>query len=84
MTQPDLFTPTGTMPNPGTQAERLLHYLNRNPINPLESWRTLGIYRLSARINDLRNLGWNITTTTIEVVNQFGEPVKVAEYSLEA
>jgi hypothetical protein len=72
------------MPNQGTQAERLIFYLKHNPINPLESWRTLGIYRLSARINDLRNLGWNITTTTIEVTNQFGEPVKVAEYSLEA
>jgi hypothetical protein len=66
-----------------TQAQRLLQYLKDAPINPLESWRSLGIYRLAARINDLRNVGHNITKTMIKVKNLYGETVKVAEYQLD-
>lgn len=70
-------------PNAGTQCQRLLEYLqNTGSINPLSSWQTLGIYRLSARIEDLRKAGYDITTTRIEVLNRFGERCKVAQYSI--
>ena len=40
------------------QTTRLLAYLQTHGrITPMESWSALGIYRLSARIADLRNDG---------------------------
>ena len=66
-----------------TQNERLLNYLDLNDgIHPLIAWTNLGIYRLSARIKDLRNAGNRITRDSITVVNQFGEECRVAFYRL--
>jgi len=71
-------------PKPGTQCDRLLAHLQLGcTINPLWSWTTLGIYRLAARICDLRQMGYNIKSTRKTVKNRFGEPCKVAEYYLE-
>jgi len=65
-----------------SQNKRLLAHLQTGAtIDPLQAWETLGIYRLSARIFDLREIE-NITTKTKETINQFGEIIKVAEYSL--
>jgi len=65
-----------------TQNKRLLAYLKKEEsIDPLQAWEKLGIYRLSARIFDLRKTK-QITTTKKEVSNMFGETIKVAEYSL--
>ena len=65
-----------------TQAERLLYYLkNYGEINPLLAWSKLGIYRLSARINELKK-SWNIVTETCVVENRFGEKCRVACYKL--
>lgn len=67
----------------GTQNKRLLSHLQEGrTINPLEAWQKLGIYRLSARIFDLRDSGHNIKMERKEVHNQFDEVVNVAEYSL--
>jgi len=67
-----------------TQCERLANRLSYGySINPLESWTALGIYRLSARVFDLRKAGWPISTEMVEVENQFGETVRVAQYRLE-
>ena len=69
--------------NKSTQCERLLSYLLRNEqINPLQAWVELGIYRLGARIFDLRQDGHPITSALVDVVNQFGESARVAEYRL--
>lgn len=66
-----------------TQKERLLDYLeNLERINPLEAWKQLGIYRLSAVVYDLRKDGHKIETTRKAVQNQFGEECIVAEYVL--
>ena len=67
-----------------TQVERLADWLNagRN-INPLEAWTALGIYRLSARVFDLRKAGWHIGMKMVDVENQFGETVKVAQYRMD-
>ena len=46
-----------------SQNKKLLHYLKNNgSIDPMQSWRKLGIYRLSARIHDLRAEGHHIKT----------------------
>ena len=66
-----------------TQNTRLLSHLKGgNSINPLEAWQKLGIYRLSARVFDLRDLGYEIDMTRKEVSNQFNEVINVAEYKL--
>lgn len=65
-----------------SQNDRLLSWLRVEPINPLEAWIELGIYRLSARVNDLKSSGHNITKRMVEVQNRFGEPCRVAQYSL--
>lgn len=66
-----------------TQKERLLDYLkSHGRINPLDAWKQLGIYRLSAVVFDLRKDGHRIETTRKAVQNQFGEECVVAEYVL--
>lgn len=50
-------------PNPDTQQEKILTFLqNHGSITSLEAMQELRIYRLSARIKDLRDKGWRITT----------------------
>ena len=66
-----------------TQCERLLSYLEVNgQIDPLESWEQLGIYRLGARIFDLKNQGYDIVTENKTVLNRFNEGCRVALYRL--
>jgi hypothetical protein len=69
-----------------TQNERLFNLLmNGRKITPLESWNSLGIYRLASRIHELRTGHMNgipldITGEWKEVKNQFGEKCRVMEY----
>jgi len=66
------------------QVDRVLSYMqSRGSIQPLEAWRELGIYRLSAVIYDLRKDGYAIKTKRMEVVNRFGESAHIAQYSLD-
>jgi len=68
-----------------SQCERLLTYLERRErINPLVAWVELGIYRLGARIFDLKAKGYAIESRRLDVVNRFGEVTQVAEYTLRA
>ncbi len=63
-----------------TQNERLKNYLESGKkINPLISWKELGLYRLASRINELQHVidikrGW------LEITNRYGEKTKVREY----
>lgn len=67
----------------GTQNERLAAYLAQHgTINPLEAWTELGIYRLGARVFDLRKTGLEIETESVTVQNRFGENCDVAQYKL--
>ena len=67
-----------------TQCQRLLRYLEINgQIDPLTAWSELGIYRLGARVFDLRKAGHSITDSRKEVTNRFGEKCRVASYKLE-
>lgn len=67
-----------------TQNDRLLEYLKkRKKIDPLTAWQILGIYRLGARIYDLRAKGKKIIMEMVTVNNRFGEPCRVASYRLK-
>ena len=67
-----------------TTKERVLRYLlTGNPLDPLTAWRRLGVYRLGARIYDLRREGWRIKTRRKEVITRSSERAIVAEYVLE-
>lgn len=65
------------------QTDRVLNYMQRfGGITALEAMRDLGIMRLASRISDLKQGGYAINRTMIEVVNRFGEMTHVARYSL--
>lgn len=63
---------------------RILSYLrNHTGITSMDAYEYLGITRLSARIQELRKLGYNIKTVIVEDRNRFGEPIRYARYVLE-
>lgn len=67
------------------QYDRVLEHLKtKGALQPMSAWRDLGVYRLAARINDLRNAGHKISTKKVEVVNRWGESTFIAQYELEA
>ena len=60
---------------------RILEYIKHNGgITSMAAYRDLGITRLSARIKELRELGYNIDTVMINDINRFGEKVRYALY----
>jgi len=65
-----------------SQCDRLLDRLKRGPITPMEAWSELGIYRLGARIFDLKASGHDIDRELVPVSNRFGEECRVAQYRL--
>ena len=66
------------------QSSRLLHWLMLGKsIDGIKAWHKLGIYRLSARINELRNDGYSIEAQWVLGKNQFGEKVKWKKYYLQ-
>lgn len=65
------------------QTKRLLKALRQGPINPLQAWARLGIYRLGARIWDLKQAGHRISRQMVKVHNRFGEQCRVAQYRLQ-
>lgn len=66
-----------------SQVKRLHEWLEEyGHIEPMEALNHLGIYRLAARISDLRKSGIEILTHTVTVKNQFGEECRVARYEL--
>jgi hypothetical protein len=69
----------------GNQADRLLVYLQDNKtIDPLVAWKKLGIYRLSARVDDLRRREITIATERVPTTNKWGEKAIYARYRLVA
>ena len=66
-----------------TQAEMVLDYIEEfGSITPLDAIRDIGVYRLSARVSDLRKKGYPIETKIVSVPNRFGGKSNVARYSL--
>lgn len=60
---------------------RLIQWFSqRQSITPMEAMNDLGIYRLGARIYDLRKEGHRIETERMESENRYGEPIRPARY----
>ena len=71
------------MMNGRGQTCRLYRALLQGEVNPLTSWRSLGIYRLAARVLDLKRLGVPVRSRWIYVKNQYQEECRVKEYYIE-
>lgn len=66
-----------------THKEKVLNWLKSGrSLDPITSWRLLGVYRLGARICDLRREGWEIVTRPKQVTNRDGSTSTVADYVL--
>ena len=66
-----------------TQCERILRHLrDYGSITSLEAITEYGILRLAARINDLKERGYNITSETVVGENRYQEKVHYSVYRL--
>lgn len=66
-----------------TQVQLVLDYIDEfGSITPLEAMRDIGCYRLSARIADIKKLGYPVKTELVPVLNRRGKTSMVARYSL--
>lgn len=67
-----------------TQNERLLAALKTGAsVTPMSALVQLGIFRLAARVRDLKDDGHDVVSERVEVQNQWGEPCRVARYWLK-
>lgn len=67
----------------GIQQQRVLKALeNGGMLSSRIAWDKYGIARLSARISELRSMGYPIESFRRETVNKFGEPTHYCEYYL--
>lgn len=74
---------TAAVPN-SSQCARILDWLTAGkPLTAEQALSAMGIARCAARIQDLRDAGNVITTRMITVRNRYGEPCRVAEYTLK-
>jgi len=66
-----------------SQTMRVLNYMRTHGgITSMDAFRDFGITRLSARIFDLRKLGYDISNVNREAVNKYGEMSVFVEYRL--
>ena len=67
--------------NKTTQCDRILQHLkSKGSITSMEAFEQYGITRLSGRIFDLREMGYDIVTMRVEGINRYGEPTQFARY----
>ena len=68
----------------GNQQRRILGALERGEmLSSRKAWDYYGVARLSARISELRRMGYPIHSYRREVLNQFGEETHYYEYYLK-
>ena len=68
-----------------SQCERLLEHLREGlPITQRKAEIGYGIWRLAARIHNLRQMGHQIEKRMVEVPTRDGRRARVAEYRLTA
>ena len=66
-----------------SQKQRIIKHLKSHTgLTSLTAFERYGITRLSGRIFDLRQDGYNITSIPKEVKNRYGETCHVTEYRL--
>lgn len=62
---------------------RIIQYMKEHgSISSQDAFRDLGITRLSARIKELRDMGYDISTIMVDGKNRFGEDVRFGVYRL--
>ena len=67
-----------------TQCEKILDYMRRfGSITSAEAMLDLGVYRLAARISDLKDEGHGIRDVMETGKNRFGEKTSYKRYFLE-
>lgn len=49
-----------------SQKDRILSYLKRRPLTPIQALEKFGCFRLAARIEELRSEGYQIKTERVE------------------
>ena len=68
-----------------TQDERVLEYMQKhNGITSKEAFEFLGITRLSAKIYNLKKMGYTITDKFEKTKNRYGETTHFKKYMLES
>ena len=67
-----------------SQCEKIIRYMKDfGSITTMQAFDDLDITRLSARIHDLKALGYKIKTETVKRRNGYGEKKVYFKYSLE-
>ena len=66
----------------GSKSRILKYFKSGHSLTSKEAFELFGITRLSARIKELRELGYNITTIMVDGTNRYGEPVRYGLYKL--
>lgn len=68
-----------------TQCDRILRHLktHKRGITQADAVERFGCYRLSARISDLRGMGYDIATEYETKKNRYGVACTYARYKLE-
>lgn len=65
------------------QCRRIVDYLSEHgTITAQEAMNDLGIYRLAARMSDLKDLGFGVSKDMVKVKNRFGEDCHIARYKI--
>lgn len=66
----------------GSKVRILEHLKKSGSITSMEAFQLFGITRLSARIKELRDKGYDIRTLMVDSVNRYGEDVRYGKYVL--
>jgi len=62
---------------------RIIKYMrNHGGITSQDAFKDLGITRLSARIKELRDMGYDISTIMVDGKNRYGEDIRYGLYRL--
>ena len=64
----------------GSKERILKHFKSGNSLTSQEAFEKFGITRLSARIKELRDMGYDIRTSMEKAENRYGEPTQYARY----
>ena len=67
-----------------SHCEKILKFMetHKNGITPLQAMDKFGCMRLSGRIHDLRERGYDISSEIVVVKNRYGEKCRVSRYKL--
>ena len=66
-----------------TQKDRILrHFNDKGSITALEAMKEYGIMRLTSRICELKNEGYNIKSEFVSSTNRYGEKESFSKYTL--